>query len=160
MQPRIYQSLQFWVTQSCEWHFSHWFHRLTTLIIHRTPSLFHSRLKPPFSANPSHRSLAQLGHDIKYKYTYDILEGDRRTKHRSHEWLWYAGNHGKTCTVASIDELRPYVCNFATNKKGIKGYTRLPSVGFRSWSRFLAVSLQVTWVINPTVGCHYFPPGL
>jgi len=38
--------------------------------------------------------------------------------------------------------------------------TRLPSVGFRSWSRFLAVSLQVTWVINPTVGCHYFPPGL
>jgi len=37
--------------------------------------------------------------------------------------------------------------------------TRLPSVGFRSWSRFLAVSLQVTWVINPAVGCHYFPPG-
>ena len=34
-----------------------------------------------------------------------------------------------------------------------------PSVGFRSWSRFLAVSLQATWVINPTVGCHYFPPG-
>jgi len=33
-------------------------------------------------------------------------------------------------------------------------------VGFRSWSRFLAVSLQVTWVINPAVGCHYFPPGL
>jgi len=39
-------------------------------------------------------------------------------------------------------------------------HTRLPSVGFRSWSRFLAVSLQVTWVINPAVGCHYFPPGL
>jgi len=38
--------------------------------------------------------------------------------------------------------------------------TRLPSVGFRSWSRFLAVSLQVTWVINSAVGCHYFPPGL
>jgi len=34
-------------------------------------------------------------------------------------------------------------------------HTRLPS-----WSRFLAVSLQVTWVINPAVGCHYFPPGL
>ena len=28
-----------------------------------------------------------------------------------------------------------------------------------SWSRFLAVSLQVTWVINPAVGCHYFPRG-
>jgi len=38
--------------------------------------------------------------------------------------------------------------------------TRLPSVGFRSWSWFLAVSLRVTWVINPAVGCHYFPPGL
>jgi len=39
-------------------------------------------------------------------------------------------------------------------------HTRLPSVGFRSWSRCLAVSLQVTWVINPAVGCHHFPPGL
>ena len=28
-------------------------------------------------------------------------------------------------------------------------HTRLPSVGFRSWSRYLAVSLQVTWVIKP-----------
>ena len=28
------------------------------------------------------------------------------------------------------------------------------------WSRFLAVSLQMMWVINPAVGCHYFPPGL
>ena len=37
--------------------------------------------------------------------------------------------------------------------------TRLPSVGFRSWSRFLAVSLHVTWVINQAVGCRYFPPG-
>ena len=33
-------------------------------------------------------------------------------------------------------------------------HTRLPSVGSRSWSRFLAVSLQVTWVINPAVGCR------
>ena len=39
-------------------------------------------------------------------------------------------------------------------------HTRLPSAGFRSWSRFLAVSLQVTWVTNTAVGCHYFPPGL
>ena len=50
-----------------------------------------------------------------------------------------------------------------TSKKG-KGrkvaHTRLPSVGFWSWSRFLALSLQVTWVINPAVGCHYFLPGL
>ena len=45
-------------------------------------------------------------------------------------------------------------------KKVKVAHTRLPSIGFRSWSRFLAVSLQVTWVINPAVGCHYFPPGL
>ena len=38
-------------------------------------------------------------------------------------------------------------------------HTRLPSVWFRSWSRLFAVSLQVTWVINPAVGCQYFPPG-
>ena len=38
--------------------------------------------------------------------------------------------------------------------------SRLPSVGFQSWSRFLAVNLHVTWIINPKVGCHYFLPGL
>ena len=45
-------------------------------------------------------------------------------------------------------------------KKVKVAHDRLPSVGFRSWSRFLAVSLQMTWVINPVVGCHYFPPDL
>jgi len=49
---------------------------------------------------------------------------------------------------------------YSTNKKVKVAHTRLPSVEFRSWSRFLAVSLQVMWVINPTVGCRYFPPGL
>ena len=39
-------------------------------------------------------------------------------------------------------------------------HTQLPSICFRSWSQFLAVSLQVTWVINLAVGCYYFPPGL
>ena len=38
--------------------------------------------------------------------------------------------------------------------------TRLPSIGLRSWSRFLAVSLQVMWVTNPAVGCHYFLPRM
>ena len=50
--------------------------------------------------------------------------------------------------------------NWAAVKKVKVAHTRLPSVGFRSWCRFLAVSLQVTWVINPAVGCHYFPTGL
>jgi len=48
---------------------------------------------------------------------------------------------------------------FANPEKKV-AHTRLPSVGFRSWSRFLAVSLQMAWIINPSVGCHYFPPGL
>ena len=53
------------------------------------------------------------------------------------------------------------VINKTSKKVEVKvASTRLPSVGFRSWSRFLAVSLQVVWVINPTVGCHYFLPGL
>jgi len=44
------------------------------------------------------------------------------------------------------------------HKKVKVAHTRLLIVGFWSWSQFLAVSLQVTWVINPAVGCHYFPP--
>ena len=40
-------SLQFWLTQSYEWHFFHRFHRL----------------RPPFSANPSHRNLLFRLHD-------------------------------------------------------------------------------------------------
>jgi len=37
--------------------------------------------------------------------------------------------------------------------------TRLPRVVFRSWTQYLAVSLQETWAINRAVGCHYLPPG-
>jgi len=60
-------------------------------------------------------------------------------------------------TVVPCPRYRTYVWDV---KKVKVAHTWLPSVGFRSWSRFLAVSLQVTWVINPGVGCHYFPPGL
>jgi len=45
-------------------------------------------------------------------------------------------------------------------KKVKVAHIRLPSVGFWSRSRFLAVSLQVMRVINPAVGCHYFLPSL
>ena len=34
------------------------------------------------------------------------------------------------------------------------------STGLGADLGFLAVSLQVTLVINPVVGCSYFPPGL
>ena len=45
------------------------------------------------------------------------------------------------------------------SKKVKVAHTRLPSARFQSRPRPLAVSLQVTWVINPAVGCYYFPPG-
>jgi len=55
-----------------------------------------------------------------------------------------------------------YLFTYSYNKKvKVKvAHTRLPSVGFRGWSLFLAVNPQVTWVINPAVGYHYFPRGL
>jgi len=66
-------------------------------------------------------------------------------------------------TVAACFAVVPMLCHLFliflwVYKKVV--HTRLPSVGFRSWSRSLAVNLLVTWVINPAVGCHYFPPGL
>jgi len=54
---------------------------------------------------------------------------------------------------------KTWINGYSKGKKGKVTHTRLPSVGFWSRSQFLAVSLQVTWVINPAVGCHYFPPG-
>ena len=35
----------------------------------------------------------------------------------------------------------------------------ITSVGHRADPGFLAVNPQVTLVINPVVGCRYFPPG-
>ena len=51
----------------------------------------------------------------------------------------------------------PYTTDIWKNVK--VAHTRLPSVGFRSWSRFWQSTCR--WrESNPTVGCHYFPPGL
>ena len=56
---------------------------------------------------------------------------------------------------------RAYKYNFAVvisvvyTEKVKVAQTGLPSVGFRSWSRFLAVSLQV--VGYPAVSCHIRP---
>ena len=46
--------------QFFEWHFLHWFHRLSTLIIHHPLHSFTPGLKLSFSANPSHRNLPFL----------------------------------------------------------------------------------------------------
>ena len=68
---------------------------------------------------------------------------------------------GRNYFVSSEIRALPSGTSFKTQNIKIKvAHTRLPSVGFQRWSRFLAVSLQVTWVINPAVGCHYFPLGV
>ena len=82
--------------------------------------------------------------------------------------IWFVGfgkywlNKGRLCiwTFHSVSAYSCIIVVFSLDYLLKVAHTRLPSVGFRSWSRFLAVSLQVTWIISPTVGCHYFPPGL
>ena len=74
-------------------------------------------------------------------------------------------SHNRSFSIMILNQLQQQCkCsgNCVPNCSNVKkvAHTRLLSVGFRSWSRFLAVSLQVTWVINPAVGCHYFSPGL
>ena len=71
--------------------------------------------------------------------------------YRSIDWQQIV-QHGRSL----LSQIALLLCK--TGKK--VAHTRLPSVGFRSWSRFLAVSLQVMWIINRAVGCHYFLPGL
>ena len=69
-------------------------------------------------------------------------------------------------TFDGYTDIQSHSCNFSdtenisiTSRNVKVAHTRLPSVGFRSWSQLLAVSLQMRWVINPAVGCHYFLPG-
>ena len=59
---------------------------------------------------------------------------------------------GRVGSRFSVSETRGSVLE---GKKVKVAHTRLPSVGFRSWSRFLTVRLQVTWVINPAVGWYW-----
>jgi len=63
----------------------------------------------------------------------------------------------RKCTENYRKRHSKFIFLTAVVSAGIKkvAHTRLPSS-----SRFLAVSLQVTEVINPAVGCHYFPTGL
>jgi len=67
----------------------------------------------------------------------------------------------KITNVNCSNALLAFNTHTQTDVKKVKvAHSRLPRVGFRSWSWFLAVSLQVMCVINVAVGCHYFPPGL
>ena len=52
----------------------------------------------------------------------------------------------------------PRVCTEMILKSIVVPYS-ITSVGHGADPGFLAVSTQVTLVINPVVGCRYFPPG-
>jgi len=95
------------------------------------------------------------------------------TSRRQYNGPYHAGVRSDTGPQHALSEgLISYIAGSSHSRRKRSGYvvpsvrrakvahTRLPSVGFRSWYRFFAVSPQVTWVTNPAVGCHYFPPGL
>ena len=71
------------------------------------------------------------------------------------QWIYSAISIIETTKASPLS-----ILIFTLVKKVKVAHTRLLRIGLRSWSWFLAVSLQVTWVINPAVGCHYFPPSL
>ena len=74
------------------------------------------------------------------------------------EWLDFCPPPN-ICPRTHVLSLIRFDVRFTFRVKTVKvAHTRLPSVRFRSLSRLLAASLQVTWVINPAVGCQYFSP--
>ena len=75
-------------------------------------------------------------------------------------FVWEATSDILLVSSGNCDSVLLRFQKMITSKKVKVAHTRLQSIWFRSWSRFLAVSLQVMWVMNPAVGCHYFPPGL
>jgi len=91
----------------------------------------------------------------------------RRLLEISHDWV--AKSQPSVAGFADFGVRLSLTGGWGTRKKcgtwlpvaGKKGSPySITSVWFRSWSRFLAVSIQLTWVINSAIGCHYFPPGL
>jgi len=91
-----------------------------------------------------------LTNDGVKSIVYEVTQSGRRLK----EWTIPLA-----CQCHSLFSIHLFTYSAGKQVKKV-AHTRLPSVGFQSWSQFLAVSLQVAWVINPVVGCHYFLPGL
>jgi len=76
------------------------------------------------------------------------------TEARDSEWQWHQLGHMQVCTSLQTNnhastpplrflQARCPSCRPTNSIKALKGF-----------------SLQVTWVINPAVGCHYFSLGL
>jgi len=74
-------------------------------------------------------------------------------------------NRNLHATDNSIESVRTIynVSNHATldaeKVKILQKCCSITSIGHRADFSFLAVSLHVTLVINPVIGCHYFPPS-
>jgi len=70
--------------------------------------------------------------------------------------MWHCP-HVLPSTMLGSNRSIPHACRVLSSKLAVKSKGSPYSI---TKCRFLAVSLQVTWVINPAVGCHYLPPGL
>jgi len=100
-----------------------------------------------FSRNPrtSQCSLASLAPVSTVTPSKNPIDPPMRHAQEVNEADWHVRlSHSKT--VLNICLVKYSLFNSLTKNVRTKkvAHTRLPSVGFRSWSRFLAVSLQVT----------------
>ena len=98
-------------------------------------------------------------YNIKYKIFF------ARLKQKDTSYWNFNINIYTECTVARAESEMRAVSGEGDSEAGLGkkvkvAYTQPLSVGLQSWSRFLAVGLQATRVINLAGGCHYFPPGL
>ena len=73
-----------------------------------------------------------------------------------HQWCLHLQAHSPTIVGRWVVFSTPPMLHRVWSK-GKGSPIHKMSVGFQSWSRSSAVSLQVTEVIKPVVGCHYFP---
>jgi len=96
------------------------------------------------------------------KFAWTFSSDTRLSTGERYRSLWVNCWLSTTTTIAHSWDFQHsvYAAHISRIKKVKVAHTRLLSVGFWSWSRFLAVSLQVTWITNPMVSCHYLPPGL
>ena len=82
------------------------------------------------------------------------------------EYQCTSGTNLSDCRIESNRKNRFDIENRIKSKLFCPNWNVLVPVGLLDYRAYgsgadpgLAVSLQVTWVINPAVGCHCFPPG-
>ena len=102
--------------------------------------------RPPYGREIASTAESISGFTLRLRsMVRDELVVDRMWKQESRGEIWWQSRRNEPS-----DNLNP--C-----PKPWESYTRPKKVKVAHTR--LAVSLQVTWVINPAVGYHYFPPG-